>query len=117
MDPTCNDNDDDDVKRLTCSDYAFSLAAREPVFVSLFSTSAGHSTAEWQSGDVYSSKFVYLKFTFLQCKWIMSFFTLTAEAISLMSSPMYSFPVPLNGILVLTMLTKTPILSCVWLIL
>lgn len=43
--------------------------------------------------------------------------TLTAEAISLISSPIYSFPVPLKGILVLTILTKTPILSCVWLIL
>lgn len=39
--------------------------------------------------------------------------TLTAVAISLMSSPMYSFPVPLNGIFVLTMLTNTPILSWV----
>lgn len=37
--------------------------------------------------------------------------TLTAEAISVISSPIYSFPVPLKGILVLTMLTKTPILS------
>lgn len=43
--------------------------------------------------------------------------TLTAVAISLISSPIYSFPVPLKGIFVLTMLTKTPILSCVWLIL
>jgi hypothetical protein len=30
---------------------------------------------------------------------------------------MYSLPVPLNGILVLTILTKTPILSCAWFIL
>lgn len=43
--------------------------------------------------------------------------TLTAEAISVISSPIYSFPVPLKGIFVLTMLTKTPILSWVWLIL
>ena len=35
----------------------------------------------------------------------------TASAISVLSSPMYSFDVPLNGIFVLTMLTKTPILS------
>ena len=31
--------------------------------------------------------------------------------------PMYSLPAPLNGIFVLTMLTKTPTLSVVWLIL
>ena len=30
---------------------------------------------------------------------------------------MYSLPAPLNGILVLTMLTKTPTLSVAWLIL
>ncbi len=43
--------------------------------------------------------------------------TFTAAAISEISSPMYSLPVPLNGILVLTILTKTPILSCAWFIL
>lgn len=41
----------------------------------------------------------------------MKISTLTADAISDMSSPMYSFPVPLKGILVLTILTNTPILS------
>mmetsp|Transcript_3405 Transcript_3405/g.15503 ORF Transcript_3405/g.15503 Transcript_3405/m.15503 type:complete len:216 (-) Transcript_3405:313-960(-) len=35
----------------------------------------------------------------------------TASAISVLSSPMYSLEVPLNGILVLTMETKMPILS------
>ena len=35
----------------------------------------------------------------------------TASAISTLSSPMYSFEVPLKGIFVLTMLTKIPILS------
>lgn len=33
------------------------------------------------------------------------------------ASPMYSLPAPLYGILVDTMLTKTPILSALWLIL
>ena len=35
----------------------------------------------------------------------------------LVTAPMYSLPAPLKGILVLTMLTKTPTLSEDWLIL
>lgn len=60
-------------------------------------------------------------FAIMYCAWktneTESRVTLTAAAISDISSPMYSLPVPLNGILVLTMLTNTPILSCCWLIL
>mmetsp|Transcript_10824 Transcript_10824/g.25721 ORF Transcript_10824/g.25721 Transcript_10824/m.25721 type:complete len:332 (+) Transcript_10824:483-1478(+) len=41
----------------------------------------------------------------------------TAATISSMSSPMYSFPAPLKGIFVDTMLTNTPTLSEWWLIL
>lgn len=42
---------------------------------------------------------------------------LTAFAISTISLPMNSFPVPLNGTFVLTMLTNTPIFSFFWSIL
>lgn len=48
---------------------------------------------------------------------VQVYLTLTAAAISSISSPIYSLPVPLNGILVLTILTKTPILSIFCLIL
>mmetsp|Transcript_45646 Transcript_45646/g.97242 ORF Transcript_45646/g.97242 Transcript_45646/m.97242 type:complete len:304 (-) Transcript_45646:795-1706(-) len=47
----------------------------------------------------------------LSCMQHRSMARLTARWTSGMSSPMYSFPVPLNGTFVLTRLTKTPILS------
>ena len=51
------------------------------------------------------------------CTQHFSIARFTAACTSGMSSPMYSFPVPLNGTLVETRETKTPILSCVWRIL